>query len=260
MKEHRNIIIKVIVIIGLVCFLVPFVSVSCGIQEIKVSGFELMFPSVSGDSDLERLPENWILIAAFACGFATFFTVTMSEKQKGYAILPGITAGGILLSWVTAVAYYDLSETDMAIIQLDAGWWCTLLCFCLCVAFELFIDSEETASENGDGVLPVPTPKISSIRLLCLSGIYTEGEFSIAEGESLCVGRAPQMANIVFSEETISRKHCVFSLKGGQSTVTDFSSFGTYVNGERIKEGQPVVLRDSDKVKIGNNEFMILFD
>ncbi len=258
--KKRNIIIKAVVVVGLLCFFIPFVSVSCGAQKIELSGFELMFPGVTGDSTLEELSENWILVFAFACGIATFFTVAKSELEKTYISLPGATVAGILLSRITAASYYDLSETDMEIIQFDAGWSCTLFCFCICILLEWALDSEESNTMNGSNIFSVPIQKISSARILCVSGIYIDGEFSILEGETLCMGRDPEVANLVFSEKNISRKHCVLSLKDGEFMIEDVSSFGTYVNGEKIKEGQPVILRDGDKVKIGDNEFMVILD
>ncbi len=257
--KNRNIIIKAVVILGLLCFFIPFVSVSCGVQKIELSGFELMFPSTS-DSDLEDLPENWILVIAFACGIATFFTVAKSELEKGYIGLPGATVAGLLLSRITAASYYELSETDMEMIQFDAGWSCTLFCFCICIILEWALDSEEKNTISGSGNLPMPVRRIDSAQLLCMSGVYINGEFPLSEGETLCMGRDPKVANLIFSEENISRKHCSFALKSGQLTVTDFSSLGTFVNENRIEEGVAVTLCDGDKIKIGCNEFMVLFD
>jgi pSer/pThr/pTyr-binding forkhead associated (FHA) protein len=83
-----------------------------------------------------------------------------------------------------------------------------------------------------------------------VSGKYQGGEFPLAEGEEVVVGRSSDL-DMVLVEEMVSRKHAVFRLQGGVLTVEDQGSTnGTFVNGERIEKA---TLHEGDRVLIGTS-------
>ncbi len=83
-----------------------------------------------------------------------------------------------------------------------------------------------------------------------VSGKYQGGEFPLAEGEEVVVGRSSDL-DMVLVEEMVSRKHAVFRLQGGVLTVEDQGSTnGTFVNGERIEKA---TLNEGDRVLIGTS-------
>ena len=72
--------------------------------------------------------------------------------------------------------------------------------------------------------------------MVCKSGVY-EGAVFPLEGDSyIMIGRDGQNANIVINDSQVSRLHCQIRYNKGQKMfeVTDQSSVGTFVNGEKI--------------------------
>ena len=69
------------------------------------------------------------------------------------------------------------------------------------------------------------------------------------------LGRAPQMADVVFYAEdehsVVSRRHCTLETDGNAFTITDHSANGTSVNGQRLTRDVPTVLEDGDQVMLG---------
>jgi len=69
--------------------------------------------------------------------------------------------------------------------------------------------------------------------------------------EDIRVGRDPRN-DLVLATKSISREHAVIARIHGRWFVEDCGSYnGTRVNGERIRPGAPLRLRDADRVTIG---------
>ncbi|MFH1262141.1 MAG: GGDEF domain-containing protein [Pseudomonadota bacterium] len=84
--------------------------------------------------------------------------------------------------------------------------------------------------------------------LVMMEGTYV-GEIYRIEKGSVTIGRADD-ADIVISDEGISRKHFRIDRHENSFTVTDLGSTnGTYVNGAPIKQS---TLRDGDKITAGD--------
>jgi serine phosphatase RsbU (regulator of sigma subunit) len=67
----------------------------------------------------------------------------------------------------------------------------------------------------------------------------------------LTIGRSAP-AEVVLEGSTVSRRHCRLERQGDSIVVSDLGSTnGTYVNGERITETDPVVLEDGARITIG---------
>ena len=75
-------------------------------------------------------------------------------------------------------------------------------------------------------------------------------------------GRNPDECNMVFPMDyaTVSRVHFVLAVdKRNRVSITDLSSYGTWVNGSRIEKGKPIRLTDGSLISFGNQkEKMVL--
>jgi pSer/pThr/pTyr-binding forkhead associated (FHA) protein len=70
-------------------------------------------------------------------------------------------------------------------------------------------------------------------------------------GEDIRVGRDPGN-DLVLGTKSVSREHAAIRTMSGRWFVEDYGSYnGTRLNGERIRPGTPLRLRDSDRVTIG---------
>jgi hypothetical protein len=88
-----------------------------------------------------------------------------------------------------------------------------------------------------------------------ISGKYQGGEFPLAEGAELLIGRANDL-DLVLAEDMVSRKHAKMALTGSSLSVTDLGSTnGTFVNGEKVKRAD---LKVNDRVLIGTSILKII--
>jgi hypothetical protein len=81
--------------------------------------------------------------------------------------------------------------------------------------------------------------------------LYAGKAFSLGR-DAIVVGRAPGGANAIVLPEGlagVSRRHCTFVRDGGETMLVDHSSYGTFVNGERVSER--VRVHAGDRVRIG---------
>jgi len=99
---------------------------------------------------------------------------------------------------------------------------------------------------------PGPTEANSEPRfaLRFISGKYQGGEYPLAEGQEIVIGRSSEL-DMVLVEEMVSRKHARIALAEGAISIEDLGSTnGTFVNGEKVQQG---TLREGDRVLIGTN-------
>jgi hypothetical protein len=83
-----------------------------------------------------------------------------------------------------------------------------------------------------------------------ISGKYQGGEYPLAEGQEIVIGRSSEL-DMVLVEEMVSRKHARIALTEGAISIEDLGSTnGTFVNGEKVQQGS---LREGDRVLIGTN-------
>lgn len=88
------------------------------------------------------------------------------------------------------------------------------------------------------------------LALRFISGKYQGGEFPLAEGVPVVVGRSSDL-DMVLVEEMVSRRHARIELSSGVVRVEDLGSTnGTFVNGERVAQG---TLAEGDRLLIGTS-------
>lgn len=94
--------------------------------------------------------------------------------------------------------------------------------------------------------------------LMGVSGIYADAIFRLDPDENITIGRDPKTSQIVIDEggEFVSRTHCTVrgDAQTGHYSVTDFSSNGTFVNGERLPKGVAVIVPRGSVLFVGNRE------
>jgi pSer/pThr/pTyr-binding forkhead associated (FHA) protein len=104
---------------------------------------------------------------------------------------------------------------------------------------------------------PGTEPSSSEARfgLRFISGKYQGGEYALAEGQEIVIGRSSEL-DMVLVEEMVSRKHARIALNDGVISIADLGSTnGTFVNGEKVDEG---TLKEGDRVLIGTNILKVI--
>jgi pSer/pThr/pTyr-binding forkhead associated (FHA) protein len=100
-------------------------------------------------------------------------------------------------------------------------------------------------------------PSSSELRfgLRFISGKYQGGEYPLAEGQEIVIGRSSEL-DMVLVEEMVSRKHARIALSDGVISIEDMGSTnGTFVNGEKVEQG---TLKEGDRVLIGTNILKVM--
>lgn len=74
------------------------------------------------------------------------------------------------------------------------------------------------------------------------------------------IGREGSGLKIDVSKTKISRRHAVITQVGDCFLITDFSKHGTFLDGERIPQGEPRVLKNGMRVLLKTEEFEVKID
>jgi len=129
---NRCRLLKILLLIGMICFFLPFVTVSCSAQTIDISGMDAMLANeaVSGELDMNECPMNPYLLAAFALGIVGIVIVWMNRKLIIAACTSLIGAFALLLFRTTFISFYELNEyAGMLDIQFRFGWFLSLAAY-----------------------------------------------------------------------------------------------------------------------------------
>jgi pSer/pThr/pTyr-binding forkhead associated (FHA) protein len=81
------------------------------------------------------------------------------------------------------------------------------------------------------------------------SHVLLDGRAYSLNTDSLVVGRTQGGVQLRDGLAGVSRRHCTFARDGEELVLLDHSSFGTYVNGERVHERVRVYA--GDRVRLG---------
>lgn len=128
--------VKVLFIVGLVCFVFPYILVSCSGEEIEFSGMELM-TKITFNEELEVEdddPYNYYLIGAFVLGVIGLICAAKAEmwdkKMVGAAVcgLCGVIL--LIIFRVTFLEFYELDGYgDRIELEVRWGWVLTVLAY-----------------------------------------------------------------------------------------------------------------------------------
>lgn len=90
-----------------------------------------------------------------------------------------------------------------------------------------------------------------------LKRIGTHEEIQITKPVFIIGKQKNKVDYCISGNESVSRVHAIISNKGGTFYIKDKNSLnGTYINGESIGKGQEVELKNGDKIKLADVEFV----
>jgi hypothetical protein len=100
-----------------------------------------------------------------------------------------------------------------------------------------------------------PAPATGPISPVVLRLAFPAGNVDVPAGTSLVLGRDPGeslVAAAFASYENVSRRHATITVSDtGQATIRDeYSTNGTYVNGDRVLPGTDVRIADGDQIRL----------
>ncbi|WP_295092833.1 zinc ribbon domain-containing protein [Ruminococcus sp.] len=164
-------IAKVCVLVAILAFFLPFVSVSCtqdkSIKE-NYSGVRLMFSiekkddSVMSNSESDSDPKpNIFLIAAFGGGIAAAVIIFKKKNLKLASIISGVCALVLLLFRVSFRSYYDFPKEYAKYIKVKSKFGlllCLLMFLVTAAACFLELKNTKTAVSGAEPPLAPPTP------------------------------------------------------------------------------------------------------
>ena len=94
-----------------------------------------------------------------------------------------------------------------------------------------------------------------------LSGSMRGAGITVADGETLYVGRDPKWANLVLSEQQISRRHCTITYSTAENCyfVRDESQHGTYLSdGRRLTQGVVTRVEKGSQLTLASGKACVL--
>lgn len=92
----------------------------------------------------------------------------------------------------------------------------------------------------------------------CIMGDYAN--MTIHLNGRIFIGRNSNSCQLIYSQNTkgISGVHCLISADGSTATITDLkSTYGTYINGNRINADIPYTLNQNDRISFGENQVWV---
>lgn len=110
---------------------------------------------------------------------------------------------------------------------------------------------------EGPGEIP-PVPPVKTGQLLGVKGSCAGYLYELNNGEEIIIGKDAKMSQVVIDPayKEVSRKHVsvCYDMVRDQYRVVDFSSNGTWANGEKLTNGQPVYLYRGSEIKLANGK------
>jgi FHA domain len=274
--------------LALLCFFLPFISVSCQTQKIVtftgiqlVTGATVELPQMFGPPKSEKLPREPLAVLAFACGVVGLGLSFL--KGRKIAIGPAVVgcAGAVALLLLKSKLDADVLKGGNGVLHLDyeVGFWLILLAYAAAAALNVsvFLQSRKeplqaemapsppaaaepplaaTASPPArTAVQAAAASAAAGVRsygsLQCVAGSLSGRRFAVTR-QGLLIGRDPAKCQIVVAEEGVSREHAwVVATDEGVVVIDRGSSNGTYVNSVEAGRVIKAQLRDGDRVLIG---------
>ena len=97
------------------------------------------------------------------------------------------------------------------------------------------------------------------VKLKVLSGTHA-GKDIVIQQDKFLIGRSDS-CQLRPKSESISRKHCALVQKNGQLLALDLKSRnGTFVNDKQLSPEKAKILKNGDKLKVGQLEFEVLIE
>ena len=283
---------KWLLLIGMICFIFPFVMVSCSGEHVKASGFELM-TAYSFQEDMEFEEEdtpNIYLLTAFALGLVGLFLGESAGKKDKKMLASGASAfiGAFFLILFRSDfwKYYQIEGyRGMVTIEFQWGWYFSLITYIssgICAflayysdyqapktyqtftstrevvsghqAFEQSVEAagEKHTNEPDGGGNPLAEPKV------LVQIIEGEGRRLLDDFTLPCyIGRDANSCQILIDGPAVSRIQAQLFIENGAVFLEDMKSAnGTILNGKKITEATEVL--SGDDAVIGNTHIVFI--
>ena len=158
MEKNKKISVSLFIIL-LMCFILPFVMISCQAQEIvTLSGFELAtgkdLSDITGDDD--RIPPNPLIIITLLVITASTGYCFMTDKVNSLILAVMSAASFILLLIFKSIFTQRLMEetSGMLNIQYKFGFWAATLISAVAAAYNGYTYYEERNMASGEAAVP----------------------------------------------------------------------------------------------------------
>lgn len=121
-----------------------------------------------------------------------------------------------------------------------------------------YAQASAASKENEGKDEAIDTRIQASGQLIGVKGSCAGYSFELTSGEEVVLGKDAKMSSIVIDPayKEVSRKHVsvCYDVTRDQYRVVDFSSNGTWANGEKLPNGQPVFLYRGAELKLANGK------
>ena len=118
-------------------------------------------------------------------------------------------------------------------------------------------DPGPSSSRGGPAEMRGPQPRLSGW-LVTFSHDKSGDDYRLREGRNIVGSAAAECEVVVGNDSSVSSKHAVIVFRDGLFQIRDNDSTnGTYVNGEDIFGKGAVPLKNLDKIRLGNTEFVL---
>lgn len=146
MRPFSSVSVAFFVII-IICFFMPFLDLSCSGQKMgRVNGLQLVLggevetPGMFGGTQRDRIDPEPLAISAFiAAVIGLLLSFSNRRESKALPLLAG-AGGGVFLLLLKSKAENEIAREGMGIlhVELEAGFWLTLVLFFVVALLNLF--------------------------------------------------------------------------------------------------------------------------
>lgn len=267
-KSKIQLGVKFLLLVGMVFFIFPFVTVSCSTVTYDFTGMELM-TTITLKEDLEsasqQLYPNFLLMGAFVlAGFATFFgwksIADQEEGSRGAVICSILGTICLILFPFTFQVYYNLDA--LITVEFQWGFYASLLAYlggtvCILADFQGvgsnpvdFSDGTRNGQPPGTDqhtAIPAALPQPVSPPVKVSLQIVQSGASQIVPLMTLpCyLGSDKKLCQIVLPDPGISPVHAQIYMENGSVFLQDLGTEnGTILNGARVTTPEEVLSGD----------------
>lgn len=204
----------------------------------------------TGENYGERIDENgttlllWVLLGSWVCGLGAFVTYHLMFRNMN-----------------TICRRYNEEFIDRQVNVDDRPLYDDILPEKVRQIDKLPGGTGKESEENTQRAGLTVGVKKGIIR--CSGGSMQGAEITVLNGEMVTIGRDGASCNLILPDRDISRRHCTVQFNASEDCyyVTDYSSFGTRINGTvRLEKEIPTKCSKGSRIILGqgNNEFSLL--
>lgn len=227
------------VILMIICFLLPFVTISCEGQEITtINGYELVIgKTIEEQGQEDGIGPNPLLIVILIAMIAlAIFVFTGSPRLNYIGVLLNLLCI-IMLIMFKIIFTQKVKESGFQ-ANYEIGYWSILIlsivntCYWGYLTYfkkgTEYINDQEYGDYNDSDEEQDLYPYI-----IGLSGYYAGSVIEVGY-ETINIGRDPEVCQLVYPQaySKVSRKHCSirFDFEIGKFILEDYSTNGTFVD------------------------------